>query len=181
MLLVDWEIKNLCDAGLVTPFDEELINPSSVDVRIGYTALQDTETGFRDYPQFKKHTKDYPYRLMPNECLLVATLENFKLPSNIACELKLKSSRAREGLSHALAGWIDNGFNGVLTLELKNYSQYREIPIYPGLRIGQLIVFDTSQPTKTYEKGRYSGHTTVIPSLDDTEKSSEAGATTEDL
>jgi dCTP deaminase len=165
MVLVDWQIRKLCEAGLVDPFDPEMINPSSIDIRIGYTAMCDTGQGFRDF-DFYDFTKDFPYFMQPNECLLVATLESFNVPDNIAIELKLKSSRAREGLSHALAGWVDNGFHGILTLELKNYSTKHPVAIYPGLRIGQLILHETLLPDKTYQSGRYAGHNTVIGSMD---------------
>jgi deoxycytidine triphosphate deaminase len=63
-------------------------------------------------------------------------------------------------MSHALAGWIDNGFKGVLTLELKNYSRFNKIPIYPTMRVGQLILEKTNTPEKSYS-GKYAGHNMV--------------------
>lgn len=163
MILVDWQIKNACKAGLIEPYDESLVNPSSIDVRLGNSAMLDSEYGFRHYPDWANHTQEYPYELLPNECVLVATLETIKLPDYYCAELKLKSSRAREGLNHALAGWIDNGYCGVITLELKNNSQFRKIPIFPGLKIGQLIIFNTLTPEKSYD-GKYQNATSVLPS-----------------
>lgn len=162
-VLVDWQIKNACKHGLIEPYDESLVNPSSIDVRIGISAMVDTEYGFKEYPNFADFTKEQPFKLMPEECILVATLEKVNLPSYYCAELKLKSSRAREGLNHALAGWIDNGYRGIITLELKNNSRYREIPIYPGLRIGQLIITNTVEPDKPYN-GKYQDATSVLPS-----------------
>lgn len=162
-ILVDWQIKNACKAGLIEPYDESFVNPSSIDVCIGKSAMVDTEYGFRNYPTFDLHTKDNPYHLLPNECILVATLEKINLPAYYAAELKLKSSRAREGLNHALAGWIDNGYCGIITLELKNNSTLRSVPIYPGLRIGQLIIFNTTTPEKAYQ-GKYQNADSVLPS-----------------
>lgn len=166
MVLVDWQIKQLCEHGLINPYDPDLVNPSSLDIRIGDSAMVDTETGFEPHVQFDLFNKDKPYVMMPNECILLCTLESFNLPPHIACELKLKSSRAREGLSHALAGWVDNGFHGVLTLELKNYSTKHCVAIYPGMRIGQVILYNTPFPSTTYKNGRYAGHSTVVGSLD---------------
>lgn len=165
-VLIDWQIRNLCEHGMIEPFNPEHINPSSVDICIGNTAMIDTEDGFKDYPLFGDCNINNPYYMEPNECMLVSTLETLKLPPYITCGLKLKSSRAREGLSHALAGHIDNGFHGILTLELKNYSTKHKVKIYPGLRVGQLIVYNTDIPNKTYENGRYAGHDKVMGSLD---------------
>jgi dCTP deaminase len=163
MILVDWQIRNACKNGLIDPFDEELLNPSSIDVRIGISAMVDTKHGFTDYPNFKYHTKNDPYYILPNDCILVGTLERINLPIFYAAELKLKSSRAREGLNHALAGWIDNGYRGIITLELKNNSIMRSVPIYPGLRIGQLIIMNTTTPETPYN-GKYQDASSVLPS-----------------
>jgi dCTP deaminase len=163
MILVDWQLKKACEAGLIEPYDESLVNPSSIDIRIGTSAMVDTEYGFTIYKDFESHTRENPYLLLPNECILVATMEKINLPAYYCAELKLKSSRAREGLNHALAGWIDNGYKGIITLELKNNSQFREIPIYPGLKIGQVIIFNTALPDKPYE-GKYQNATSVLPS-----------------
>jgi deoxycytidine triphosphate deaminase len=166
MILVDYEIEKLCELGLVSPYDRALVNSTSLDIRIGNTAMIDTVEGFEKYIGFDKYSQDNPYLLNPNECILVGTLEYLQLPKNISAELKLKSSRAREGLSHALAGWIDSEFCGVLTLELKNYSTKHPVKIYPNLRVGQLILHQTQEPKKSYLDGRYAGKNTVMGSLD---------------
>jgi dCTP deaminase len=76
------------------------------------------------------------------------------------------SSRAREGYENALAGWADPGWNNSrLTLELKNLRQHHPLPIYPGLRIGQMVFFKMQQPAIDYSRtGRYNGHAHVMPS-----------------
>ena len=188
MLLVDYQIKSLCEnQNLIEPFDPALVNPSSIDIRLGrnlivhrkgdswFKKLLKTLLGlqhtivepFEETIDISDCSKDDPYVLEPNQFVLAQTLEYLNLPPNIAVELKLKSSRAREGLSHALAGWVDNGFHGVLTLELKNYSTEKPVYIYPRLRIGQLILHQTDLPNKTYVNGRYAGFKTVQGSLDE--------------
>lgn len=164
-LLVDSHIHTLCQNGLVSPYFSGHVNPSSLDICIGLTAMIETENGLISH-DFSQYTTENPYLLKPNEFILVGTLESFDFPSNICADIKIKSSRAREGLSHALAGWVDCGFCGVLTLELKNYTCYQNIPIYPGLRVAQLVLFKTDTPDTDYSQGRYSRHKTVIASLD---------------
>lgn len=177
-ILCDWQIRHYCDKGmllnpyydeqgsLVQSYEPELINPTSLDFRLGFTALEDTKEGFLPIGSFKNHTKDNPYILEPNQFLLASTYEYFDLPPNMSGEIKLKSSRARDGLSHALAGWVDPGFHGILTLEIKNYSTQQKIPIYPGLRIGQIVFHTHFLPEEDYSQGRYAGKNKVFGSLD---------------
>jgi len=105
-------------------------------------------------------TKENHFHLHPNEFVLAQTLEFFDIPDTICSQYALKSSLARQGLEHNLAGWIDPGFNSsVLTLELKNARQYQYIPLWKGMRIGQLIFFDMhGPPLESYRiKGHYNG------------------------
>ena len=65
------------------------------------------------------------------------------------------------------SGYIDPGFFGsVLTLELHNSRQLQCIPLWPGMRIGQLICHAmTSPPTRTYAlTGHYNRCPTVCAS-----------------
>ena len=78
-------------------------------------------------------TEDDPFMLQSGEFCLAETLELFNLPDDISCQFVLKSSRARDGLNHLLAGWCDPGWNGSkLTLELKNERLHHALPLWPG-------------------------------------------------
>jgi dCTP deaminase len=80
----------------------------------------------------------------------------------------LKSSRARSGLNHLLAGWCDPGWHGSkLTLELKNERLHHALPLYPGLKIGQMVFHSMSNtPMNSYrDVGHYNNHLTVMPSV----------------
>jgi len=57
-------------------------------------------------------TEEDPYYLAPSEFVLAETIETFNLPDDISAQFVLKSSRAREGLNHLLAGWCDPGWHG---------------------------------------------------------------------
>lgn len=165
MILVDHQISDLCDRSLVTPCDLSLINPASLDVRIGESAI--VEYMFGDKPEWAnlnltQFSKEAPYWVQPKEFLLVATLECVHIPTDIVGELKLKSSRAREGWDNALAFHLDPGYFGTPTLELINQCRYTRLPLYPGLRIGQIIFHSCAVPDCPYsETGRYNGATTV--------------------
>jgi len=99
---------------------------------------------------------------------LAETLELFNLPDDISCQFVLKSSRARSGLNHLLAGWCDPGWHGSkLTLELKNERLHHALPLWPGLKIGQMVFHQMSSvPLKSYAvTGNYNNHLTVMPSV----------------
>ena len=165
MILIDSQLKELCvSLKLIQPYDESLINPSSIDLRLGSKILLDTPEGFKEY-DISPHTKENPFKLQPLDFCLAHTLETIKVPNNHTTWLHLKSSRAREGLSHALAGWIENGYKGVVTLELFNMRKNNTIDLYQGLKICQLIVSKTESPDKGYN-GKYQGAKTVESSKD---------------
>ena len=106
--------------------------------------------------------------LSPGSFCLAETRECFNLPDDISAQFVLKSSRAREGLNHLLAGWCDPGWHGSkLTLELKNERRYHDIPLYPGLKIGQMVFHVMSNiPVHSYAlTGNYNNHLTVMPSV----------------
>jgi len=164
-ILADFQIRALCESGMVTPFDPELLNPASLDLRLGSNILIESSEGPDLVPCcIANHTPANPYRVVPGQFLLAEAEPIFNLPSCIAAQFVLKSSRAREGLQHLLAGWCDPGWNGSrLTLELKNVRQLHWIGIYPGLKIGQMKFMKMdSTPLASYAKtGRYNGDQTV--------------------
>ena len=105
--------------------------------------------------------------LQPGEFCLAETLELFNLPDDICSTFLLKSSRAREGYGHMLAGFADPGWHGSrLTLELKNERLHHPLPLYPGLKIGQMVFHRMTPPLRSYrETGHYNNHLTVMPSV----------------
>lgn len=100
------------------------------------------------------------YMLRPGQFILANSAEIFNLPNNIAAEYKLKSSLARSGLQHLLAGWCDPGWNNsTLTLELKNVSQFHNLLLKPGMKIGQMVFWkcDPVPDSESYAaKGQYN-------------------------
>lgn len=163
MILSDQDIRELCLQGLVEPFDEELINPASLDVRLGTRLLIEAAQS----PELVPYTMEEPYLLVPGQFVLAETLEIFNLPDSICANFALKSSRAREGLSHALAGFADPGWHGSrLTLELHNIRQLYPVAIWPGMKIGQAIFHKLTQPPlKSYAvTGRYNNDLKVMGS-----------------
>ncbi len=81
------------------------------------------------------------------------------MPNGCAGELCLRSTAARMGLDHSLAGFVDPGFHGTLTVELKNNKQNGSIILHRSQRLFQLVVHRLTLPTlNPYgERGHYQG------------------------
>ncbi len=160
------------------PFDDEMVQPSSVDVRLDrffrvfenhrYPHIDPAE----DQPDLTRAVEpdgDEPFILHPGEFVLGSTYEVVSLPDDIAARLEGKSSLGRLGLlTHSTAGFIDPGFSGHVTLELSNVATL-PIKLWPGMKIGQLCFFRLSSPSRHpygSEKygSRYQGQRGPTPS-----------------
>jgi deoxycytidine triphosphate deaminase len=160
--------------GLIIGVKPEHINGTSIDVTLGPIILAEAyrdgnqTVSLRDKQNICTRRVDITdswYDLKPNEFVLGGTEQVFNLPSHISAEFKLNSSGARIGLENALATWCDPFWYGsVLTLELKNFTQWHTIRLHHGVRIGQ-IIFHKSEPVprdKGYAvRGRYNNDATA--------------------
>lgn len=157
--------------GVIKNSHPDLVNSSSIDIRLGNTIL--IESNDSNKPLVYLDKKDAltvdrvvlnegdEFVLRPGQFILASSLETFHLPNHISGEYKLKSSMARLGLEHMNSGWCDAGWNGsVLTLELKNMTERHYIVLKPGDKIGQIVFFE-HEPVphdKSYAiRGSYNG------------------------
>jgi dCTP deaminase len=163
-ILSDWQIRARCQGAgtMVVPFDQDLVNPASLDVRLGrHIKIESATTPELILYDLEREgwDEETPYLLRPGQFILAETIETFHLPADIAAQFMLKSSRAREGLEHLMAGYCDPGWHGSkLTLELHNSRQLHCVAIWPGMKIGQMVFHKMDQaPLRTYaETGRYN-------------------------
>ena len=132
------------------------IGAASADVRVGNGLILENGHKIISFSCMSEFT---PYALAPGQFVLVDMLEHVTLPNDVSAMFTLKSTRAREGYQHAVAGWVDPGWNGILTMEIKNNNEFASLPLYPGLPIGQLIFMATIDGGQ-YE-GRYQNSSTV--------------------
>ena len=169
-VLCDWQITARCrKSQMVVPFNEELVNPASLDVLLGnHLMVESIYSPELVRVDISHRTEDDPFMLHPGEVCLAETRESFNLPDDLSAQFVLKSSRARSFYGHMLAGWCDPGWHGSkLTLELKNERLHHALPLFPKLKIGQMVFHRMSEvPMKSYRlTGHYNNHVTVMPSV----------------
>ena len=169
MSLTEIEIHaRIAKQAMVQHHDPELINPASLDLRLGNLIMLESVESHQMIPlDISRYTAEHPYELVPGQFVLAQTIETFNMPEDVAGLFFLKSSRAREGYENLHAGYADPGWHGsTLTLELKNARQLQPLPIWPGLKIGQMVFFRMSQrPALSYAQvGHYNNDKLVCAS-----------------
>jgi dCTP deaminase len=180
MVLSDRTIRRLLEEGRIgiDPYAEELLQPSSVDVRVDrlfrvfrnsrYPFI-DVKQEMEDLTELVEVDSEEAFILHPGEFVLGSTLERITLPDDLVARLEGKSSLGRLGLLiHSTAGFIDPGWDGHVTLELSNVANL-PITIYYGMRIGQLSFVQLSEPAEhPYGTGslgsKYQGQAGPTPS-----------------
>jgi len=177
MLLSYTELMELVEQGVITA-DPALVNGASIDVRLGDTVMvEKISHGIEQIIDLSQKEElnmiltvipENGLVLKPNQFILASTVEEFNLPNDIASEFKLKSSIARAGLNHLLAGFADPGWhNSKLTLELKNDCEYHSLLLKAGMKIGQMIFYRVKPVPDQHSyavKGRYNNTTEVTGS-----------------
>ena len=161
-MFADTDIKMALETGLIEIKPEpapELIQPASVDVRLGGDGVMRYKTHFpekfgtpviipghdqSEMMEFVKFGRDGCMVLQPGDFLLGTTEEYIGLSDGIAARVEGKSSLGRVGLiPHAAAGFIDPGFRGHITLEISNLAPL-PILLCKGMRIGQIAFIPLS-------------------------------------
>jgi dCTP deaminase len=149
----------------VEPYDESMIQPSSIDFRLDryfrvfenhrYPHI-DPAADQSDLTRIVEAQGEEPFILHPGEFVLGSTFEVVSLPDDLAARVEGKSSLGRLGLlTHATAGFVDPGFSGHVTLELANVATL-PIKLYPGMKIGQLCFFRLTSPAEhPYGSAKY--------------------------
>ena len=174
MILEDRRIREAIQTGKLSldPFEPSLIQPNSIDVRLGNTECQYVASGYSnvinladDAPRSVSRQVDEVI-IRPGEFKLVETLEYFKLPNDIFGMVVGKSSTGRLGVDVENAGLIDSGFEGTITLELYNKQKSIGYKIPVGYPIAQVVFFECNEVEVPYcnkTSARYCGQRGATP------------------
>ena len=158
-ILSDKTIKEYLEEGKIvidSLKDEQQIQPSSVDMRLGdefkvfkvirkpYIDPKDEE----DIAESSTVPEGEAFIIHPNEFALATTQEYVKVPDDLVARVEGRSSMGRLGVTmHVTAGYVDPGFEGRITLEISNIGAM-PVALYPGQRVCQLVFETMTTPAE---------------------------------
>ena len=147
MLLTTPSLLQLIDDGFVVA-PRAAVKSSSIDVTLANPFWKENKDTLRTITlrKGKMHFKVYDLSvhtvaLQPNEFALARLAEYVKLPNKLSAVFYLDSTLARCGLEHSAAIFLQPGWDGFLTLELKNISQAHILQFYKDMPIGKIVFF----------------------------------------
>ncbi|MFP4052075.1 MAG: dCTP deaminase [Thermoplasmata archaeon] len=148
MIISDTQIEELIreDKLGIEGYREENLTPNGYDLTISEISIEGDES-----------VNEGSVKIPENTWFAVSTDEYVRFPSNIAGELWIRTTWARQGVISSF-GMIDSGFEGNLTLSAYNAGDEIEIDI--GETFAQLVFHILSKDSKKlYEErsGNYQG------------------------
>lgn len=178
MILNDRLIREWAQTGGVTPYAEDMINPASLDLRLGNSIREPhpiwsrlsvidlqqkiTDGSIEQLPLWGDPFEFADYWLMPHgkgcNFILCHSLEFVDIPDDMAAILYSKSSTGRRGVEHLHAGYGDPGWHdSQWTWEIHNVAPW-PIKLTAGKPLMQQVMIRmTEAPLRTYaETGRYN-------------------------
>lgn len=155
MIVTGKDLKNLVLQGKIQAAIGQVM-PSHIDVTLGHEVLVEediTRLSRHGEPSLLPSTvdlaakevvrfieKEMPHVLEPNDFALFALREWIDLPPNMSAEFFIDSRLARSCLDHTIATWLLPGWEGFLTLELKNLAKYHSLLLTEGMAIGKIVI-----------------------------------------
>ena len=154
------KLKDYISNGGVTNTYDGCVNPASINLRLGDSWARlpvNDEDGpititLGDEVAYKNYMAN-SFVLFPGEFILATTMECVDIPVDVASFVQGRSSIGRIGLSVQNAGFVDPGFKGHITLELKNDGPV-PIQLLAGYPVAQLIIMDAEDVEDGYS-GKY--------------------------
>lgn len=183
-VLCDKEISRYIQAGMIdfsrseTDWEtvQRQINPNTLDLTLArfiqwpkesqeplvFGRPYDTEK----FWELKEVSPDEGILLTPGDLFLGCSREYFRMPTNVCGQVYTKSSLGRVFINHMMAGVIDAGFEGTITLELRNEGKHNVVIPY-GARVVQIqFSYLSENPEHDYSQrtSRYMGQIRPEPS-----------------
>ena len=152
MVLGDLSLWKLLD-DLIRDPDPDLVNPASIDVRVGHEMALEVAAG-----EWKTvRLTDGPVQLQPGEFAQVATLEWLTVPNGYVVEVTLKGSYAAQGYAHSVGVWLEPGWCGPATIGIRNVTRYTPLRLEQGMRLAEIVIHELDQPSVRPGRGQRRG------------------------
>jgi dCTP deaminase len=169
MILNDREIRALVKQGAfgIDPFEDELVQPSSLDLRLDRfarvikTGSEEIDIRAGALAEFYEDLDigDAGFVVPPGSSIVGQTLEHMRIPATCQGMLAQRSSLMRIGL-HVSSSLINPGYAGNLPLLISNRTE-RSIRIFAGVPFCQLVLITLSgRPDVIYSEksgAKYQG------------------------
>lgn len=161
----------------IYPFDEVLLGPDSLDIRLSNEILVSKTIGktvdaYKPVNFFESKKINNKFILEPGQFVLGTSIEKISLSETIAAQIEGRSSLGRLGIMvHMTAGIIHAGFGAkkpsTLTLEIYSVNP-NKVFLHSGMKIAQLSFFKLNRKTtKGYDfisTSKYLNQTAPLPS-----------------
>jgi len=159
VILTDGVIREELAQGrlVIEPLDPKQIGPASVDLRLGRTFLTPrAASGIISMtdPLHYEEVESDAFIVPAHGFILATTVERVRLPDDLTAFVEGRSSVGRLGLFIQNAGWVDPGFEGMITLELYN-ANAAPMRINADRRICQLVLARAESPAEQPYCGKY--------------------------
>ena len=183
-VLCDKEISKYIQAGMIDFSRSETdwsavqnqINPNTLDLTLGHFIQwpKENQTPLvfgrpyqaEDFWELQEVNFDEGVLLAPGDLFLGCSREYFRMPKDVCGQVYTKSSLGRVFINHMMAGVIDAGFEGTITLELRNEGKHNVVIPY-GARVVQIqFSYLSDYPELDYSQrvSRYMGQIRPEPS-----------------
>lgn len=153
MILSDVDIMERIGNGslVVEPYEEDHVEPASLDVRLGNSFKEPVKTGrivdtrSGEGQPYREFTAD-SIVLEPGDSILATTYEHIEIPNDLCADAVGRSSLGRLFVSiHETAGFCDPGFGGEVTLEMTNENP-NPVRLHHTDRVCQLVFKELTSP-----------------------------------
>ena len=166
MILTGKEIRKRLGTDItITPFQENLLNPNSYNLRLHNELMVYADTALdmkKPNPVKGLLIPEDGLVLEPRRLYLGRTLE-YTETHNLVPMLEGRSSIGRLGMSvHITAGFGDVGFCGYWTLEIHTLSP---VKVYPGIAVCQIFYHTIQGAITEYKSGKYQKNKGIQASL----------------
>jgi dCTP deaminase len=149
---------------LIGPYRAENQQPASYDLTLGNEFRELEPQKIDGVGCVSYYPLSGEIALNPGDAVLGTTMEKVKIPWHLCGIVDGRSSWGRCFLGvHCTAGFCDPGFEGHVTLEIKNLTKNCVIVLTPGRRIAQIRFKKVEGCDMAYD-GKYQGQATVTGS-----------------
>lgn len=149
-LRLDEDGNPLTPLSIIPAPEDHQFQPCTIDLRLGSKFIYWVGRKQPGWPiEVQQRVAETPcFLLKQGQFVLAETHEIVGIPDWLCAKVDGRSSIGRQGVTaHITAGLIDPGFNGKITLEIKNLG-YETMKLEAGMRICQLEFHALSSPVE---------------------------------